>query len=81
MKTKNYTWKAQEIKAPSGHQLNKNTVTKIETGTMTTIEFGDLYDNELSINLEITKKSTIEDFGTDASYVNAIYGVYAKRIS
>ena len=79
MKTKNYTWKAQEIKAPSGHQLNKNTVTKIETGTMTTIEFGDLYDNELSINLEITKKSTIEDFGTDASYVNAIYGVYAKK--
>lgn len=78
LKTKNHTWKVQEIKAPSGHQLNKNTVTKIESGTMTTIEFGDLYDNELSINLEITKKSTKENIGTDASYANAVYGIYAK---
>lgn len=56
MKTKNHTWKAQEIKAPPGHQLNKNAVTKIESGTMTTIEFGDLYDSELPIDLEITEE-------------------------
>ena len=79
LKKKSHTWKVQETKAPWHHKKNEKTMTKIEAGAETVIEFGDFYNDHFTVNLEINKKSTVADFGTDASYANAEYGVYADE--
>lgn len=79
LKKKGHSWEAEEIKAPWHHKRNEKVVKKIETGTTTMIEFGDFYNDYLTVKLEISKKSVIEDFGTDATYANAEYGVYADE--
>ena len=38
-----------------------------------------MYDEEKTVNLELNKKSIIDNFGVDATYANAAYGVYAKE--
>lgn len=77
-KSKTHTWKAKEIKAAPRHKINQTPVTKKEGSKDTTVNFGDFRDGETRINLEINKRSIISDFGVDATYANAEYGVYAK---
>lgn len=77
-KSQSHTWKAKEIEAPNGHELDRTQKTIKKTGDTTEVDLGDFYDQEKRFQIEINKKSTIEDFGTDATYANAQYGVYAK---
>lgn len=77
-KSQSHTWKVKEIEAPHGYELDSTQKTVKKTSDTTEVDFGDFYNKEKKFRIEINKKSTIEDFGTDATYANAQYGVYAK---
>lgn len=79
LKSQSHTWKVKEIKAPVHHKLNEKEITKTETGTMDTIDFGHMYDEYQLTSIKIHKKSTIVDFGIDAVFAGAVYGIYAKE--
>ncbi len=42
------------------------------------VDLGTMYDKEKTIDLELNKRSILDNFGIDATYANAAYGVYAK---
>lgn len=77
-RSKTHTWTAKEIEADARHNKNTTTKTKKATGKTAKVDLGSMYDTEKTIDLELNKRSILEDFGTDATYANAEYGVYAK---
>ena len=77
-RSKTHTWTAKEIEADARHNKNTTTKTKKATGKTAKVDLGSMYDTEKTINLELNKRSILEDFGTDATYANAEYGVYAR---
>lgn len=77
-RSKTHTWTAKEIEADARHNKNTTTKTKKATGKTAKVDLGSMYDTEKTIDLELNKKSILEDFGTDATYANAEYGVYAR---
>lgn len=79
LKSQSHTWKVKEIKAPLHHKLNEQEITKTEAGTMDAIDFGSMYDEYQFTSIKIYKKSTITDFGIDATFTGAVYGIYAKE--
>lgn len=78
-KSKTHTWTAKEITADARHEKNTTVKTKNATGKTSAVDLGTMYDTEKTIDLELNKKSIIDDFGVDATYVNAAYGIYAKE--
>lgn len=77
-RSKTHTWTAKEIEADARHNKNTTTKTKKATGKTAKVDLGSMYDTEKTIDLELNKRSILEDFGTDATYANAEYGVYAR---
>ena len=77
-RSKTHTWTAKEIEADARHNKNTTTKTKKATGKTAKVDLGSMYDTEKTIALELNKRSILEDFGTDATYANAEYGVYAR---
>lgn len=77
-RSKTHTWTAKEIEADARHNKNTTTKTKKATGKTAKVDLGSMYDTEKMIDLELNKRSILEDFGTDATYANAEYGVYAR---
>ena len=77
-RSKTHTWTAKEIEADVRHNKNTTTKTKKATGKTAKVDLGSMYDTEKTIDLELNKRSILEDFGTDATYANAEYGVYAR---
>ena len=77
-RSKTHTWTAKEIEADARHNKNTTTKTKKATGKTAKVDLGSMYATEKTINLELNKRSILEDFGTDATYANAEYGVYAR---
>lgn len=77
-RSKTHTWTAKEIEADARHNKNTTTKTKKATGKTAKVNLGSMYDTEKTIDLELNKRSILEDFGTDATYANAEYGVYAR---
>lgn len=77
-RSKTHTWTAKEIEADARHNKNTTTKTKKATGKTAKVDLGSMYDTEKTIDLELNKRSILKDFGTDATYANAEYGVYAR---
>lgn len=75
-KSQSHTWTVQEIQEAPRHKINKTKKTKVSH--LALINVGTIYDEEKTVDLEIDKKSVITDFGVDATYANAVYGVYAR---
>lgn len=78
-KSKTHTWTAKEVDPDARHEKNSAVKTKNATGKASSVDLGTMYDEEKTVNLELNKKSIIDNFGVDATYANAAYGVYAKE--
>ena len=78
-KSKTHTWTAKEVDPDARHEKNSAVKTKNATGKASSVDLGTMYDEEKTVDLELNKKSIIDNFGVDATYANAAYGVYAKE--
>lgn len=78
-KSKTHTWTAKEVDPDARHEKNSAVKTKNATGKASSVDLGTIYDEEKTVDLELNKKSIIDNFGVDATYANAAYGVYAKE--
>lgn len=78
-KSQTHTWTAKEVDPDARHEKNSAVKTKNATGKASSVDLGTMYDEEKTVNLELNKKSIIDNFGVDATYANAAYGVYAKE--
>ena len=78
-KSKTHTWTAKEVDPDARHEKNSAVKTKNATGKASSVDLGTMYDEEKTVNLELNKKRIIDNFGVDATYANAAYGVYAKE--
>lgn len=74
-----HVWSVSEETAPFGHLLNSKTQTLQEgNGKRTTLKFGDISNTWKSVKIYLHKQCT-EDYGVEASFEGAIYGIYAEE--
>ena len=78
MNTK-HVWTVKEGTAPFGHLLNDTTHTLQEgNGKRSTLKFGDVSNGWKPVKIHLHKQCS-EDYGVEASFEGAIYGIYAEE--
>lgn len=74
-----HVWSVSEETAPFGHLLNGKKQTLQEgNGKRTTLKFGDISNTWKSVKIKLHKQCT-EDYGVEASFEGAVYGIYAQE--
>ena len=74
-----HVWTVKEGTAPFGHLLNDTTQTLQEgNGKRSTLKFGDVSNTWSPIKIHLHKQCS-EDYGVEASFEGAIYGIYAEE--
>lgn len=75
LKSKKYTWKAEETKAPFGHKASVEVKSLTEgTNKNLTFQYTNLPEDRTLI---MQKDSETGEYGIEASLANAVYGLYA----
>lgn len=78
MNTK-HVWTVKEGTAPFGHLLNDTTHTLQEgNGKRSTLKFGDVSNGWNPVKIHLHKQCNV-DYGAEASFEGAIYGIYAEE--